>query len=473
MPRWRRLMIGSSAGWLRSPRTRTSEHERRAARQAADALRFALAGKAAWKHGRGPDVAAALHALLPADADEAQTTMLTDGLALADARRGLAEFTPRGPFAALLAYEMRCFAAGAEAVFAGRLTWTLGPESSEPSLLGSVAAAGSGVSWLITQRPCYGAALGLLHLLVMALFGAAICRHSAVQLARDESIGTAAALHFARGKWKECVLAPLMPIGVAALIAIALALGSLLGAIPALEVVSGAAYFLALLGGFALAMITIAFVLGVHLMWPTIAIESSDAFDAVTRGIGYAAQRAWNAGFYYVVLLIYGALSLAMVRLIALLVLKFTHKFTRMGLSAFGQVHGSQTEAISKLDAMWHMPAWSDLSVLPTAAGTPFWGEFAPAPLGTTEWIAAWFIAVWVFMVVGVVAAFVTSFYFCGVTQVYFLLRRDVDATDWNEIYYEEDAYEPLGPAGGDVPAGSLPVVDPEPRDGASNDDEE
>jgi len=58
-------------------------------------------------------------------------------------------------------------------------------------------------------------------------------------------------------------------------------------------------------------------------------------------------------------------------------------------------------------------------------------------------------MALWVYLVVGLVAAFVVSFFFCGSTQMYFLLRRDVDATDYEEIYYEEPEEEPAAPEAG------------------------
>ncbi len=224
-------------------------------------------------------------------------------------------------------------------------------------------------------------------------------------------------------------------------------------AIPVVgELLAGVLYGLALLGGFALAMILLATVLGLHLMWPAVAVEGSDAFEAVTHAAGYVGQRTWHAGFYSLLLLLYGGVSFVMVRLIGMLLLKLTHVFSGAGMSWFGNISGWRTHSISKLDAMWSMPAWNDLTLLPATGTTPFWGTFFNAPLSFTETIGAFLIACWVFLVVAAVGAFVVSFFFCGSTQMFLLLRRDVDAVDYDEIFYEEAGTEPHEPAAAGVP---------------------
>lgn len=435
--------------------TTIRDERRAAARRSADALRFGLDTRARGRFGE--DAARqALRELVPAD-KQADFARLLDYAAL---RQRLDATALRGPFAVLLSHELRCFAAAVQGVAGGRLGFGGGPESPEPTLLGSLAAAGSGVTWLVTERSCYTAFYGLLLLAVFGLGGGALCRHAAVQAARDEALGLGAALAFGRSKWKEFVLAPLMPVGILVIGAVLLMLGGIVGAIPVIgHVLSSLLYGLALLGGFALALVLIGLVLGLHLMWPTIAVENSDAFDAVSRAFGYILQRIWHAVFYTVVLLVYGGLSLLMVRLMALLTLKLTHAFTSVGFNFFGGLTSAQTSTVPKLDALWSMPAWSELTLLPTVHGPAFWGSLWTAPLSTTEWLAAWIIALWVFTVVGLVCAFTVSFFFCGSTQMYFLLRRDVDATDWDEIFYEETDTAPSEPV---TEAGAtLPVVPP------------
>ncbi|NLF33273.1 MAG: hypothetical protein GX591_20600, partial [Planctomycetes bacterium] len=52
--------------------------------------------------------------------------------------------------------------------------------------------------------------------------------------------------------------------------------------------------------------------------------------------------------------------------------------------------------------------------------------------------LAAWIIRAWVYVVVGFVAAFVLSFAVSAFTNIYYLLRRKVDATDLDDVYVEE-----------------------------------
>jgi len=190
-----------------------------------------------------------------------------------------------------------------------------------------------------------------------------------------------------------------------------------------------------LIGGFVSALILILSVTGFHLMWPTIAVEGSDAFDAIQRAFGYVLQRPWNMAFYSFVLLVYGGLSFVFVRLLATTSLKLSHMFTGAGMNL---ASSAATETVGKLDALWRMPAWQDLPLLPATGDLNFWGAFTNAPLSGAETFTFFFIALFVFLAVGMVGGFVVSFYFCGSTEMYFLLRRDVDAIDYDEIYYEE-----------------------------------
>ena len=48
-------------------------------------------------------------------------------------------------------------------------------------------------------------------------------------------------------------------------------------------------------------------------------------------------------------------------------------------------------------------------------------------------------------VVIGLMWAFLASFYFSGSTVIYFLLRRDVDGTDLEEVHTDD---EPSGDSG-------------------------
>jgi hypothetical protein len=425
--------------------TETPSADQRRARdeflQAADVLRLRLAGFDEARLGEFPLEASALATVLTADPEvdsrqvNEQRAGLRSLLAQCQQRAERARLQPRGPFISFLDYEMDCFAAAIRGVCNGRWGLSGSALSSEPAMIGSIATAGSGVLWLVTQRPWFAVVLAIVLLVIYALFGGAICRVAAVRSAREESTSYAAALRFSCEKLGGTIAAPLLPAGAFVIAAVCIFVGGLVAAIWGLHTIAGVLYGLTLLGGVVLAFTLLAVVLGFHLMWPTIAVEGSDAFDAVQRAAGYVFGRPWHTAFYSFVLLLYGGVSFVMVRIIAMLMLKLSHVFTGAGMNL---ASSARTSTIGKLDAIWHMPAWQDLPLLPAVGDVNFWGSFGNAPLSGAESFTMFFMALWVFVLVGLVGAFVVSFYFCGSTEMYFLLRRDVDAVDYDEIYYEE-----------------------------------
>ena len=120
------------------------------------------------------------------------------------------------------------------------------------------------------------------------------------------------------------------------------------------------------------------------------------------------------------------------------------------------------------------MPAWQDLPLLPALGGVNFWGDFGTAPLSGSESFAMVFFALWVFVFVGLVGAFVVSFYFCGSTEMYLLLRREVDAVDYDEVYYEEpeEEWDEEEPEEATEPEAAPPVEESGPEQSEADDTE-
>ncbi len=376
-----------------------------------------------------------------------------------------------GVFARLLDYESDCFAAAIQAVLAGR--WLLGGGALDehPTLLGSLYSAARGFCWLLHTRPWYALIYGLLTLLIFSVFGSAICRYAAIQSARDENPPFCVLREFVYARWSEAFVAPVYPLAIFAVLFVLMVLASLVGAIPVVgPLLMGLGYVLALLGGVGLAFCLLAAVLGYPLMTPTLAVEHSDAFDAVQRSAGYVFQRPWFCAFYGFVLLLYGAGCFLVLRAILLLVFKLTHVATATGMSIFGLLSAGPDRSLDPLSALWHMPAWADLPLIPRPGGTPFWGQFAPVPLSGASTVAMVLIAIWVFLGVSALAGYVVSFFFCGATEMYFLLRKAIDGIDYEEIYYEEPA-EPLSTDPVPPSTAEAPATGADPGSGQASDD--
>jgi len=160
-------------------------------------------------------------------------------------------------------------------------------------------------------------------------------------------------------------------------------------------------------------------------MYPTIAVEGSDTFDAFSRSYSYVYARPWRTMFYTLVTAVYGTLCFVFVKLLVGLVFNSASTIlgATMNLSSAGL-----SSPLGKLQAMWFSPTLSG----------PFFGGFNLFNLSWSERIASFFIAFWVFILVGLVIAFAISFFFSGSTLIYLLLRRCVDATEMDEVYVED-----------------------------------
>lgn len=438
----------SAIAALRSDTARPADErdaELRRVRRAADSLRVVLRG-GDLRQFSPAERSGAVEALLSADGSLAPAERAETAATLARVvgrEQGLAELqarAPRGVWISQVDYQMNCFAGAVQGVVALRWGWGGGAFDPQPSLLGSLGSSASGALWLLTERPWYAVIYGLLHALIFAFFGTAICRSAALQSARPDAVPSASLVAFARDKTPAgffALIAPgLLMVGIAAV----MFLGAVVAGLPGIgPIIGGLTFVLALLGGLALALVLAAAVLGTHLFVPTIAAEGSDAFDALQHGAGYVVQRPWLVGFYSLLLLLCGGVAFVVLRMVLLMMLKLTHAVSWAGMSWFGAWSSARTDSFSRLDAIWTMPAWSELSLLPTVGGQPFWGLFAVAPLSAPESFAWFFMALWVFLFVAVLGGFVVSFYFCGSTEMYFLLRRSVDGMDYDEVYYEED----------------------------------
>jgi len=297
--------------------------------------------------------------------------------------------------------------------------------------------------WLFRMHTLFALLFGAAALAIWAIVGGALCRLTALEIARDERIGAMEAINFARERFLSFFLAPVFPAGILLLGLLALCIPGLIGLIPWLgELVVAILLGLALLIGFAMALVIVGTVGGGWLMHPTIAVEGSDAFDAISRSFGYLMARPWRTVGYLLVSLIYGAICVTFVKILTRLTLACAHA----GLGLLMNVDLVKTKAggaeVGKLDAMWQSPSVD-------FATTPFFGTFVGEPASTTQLVAHWIIQGWVYGIATLVGAFAVAFAYSSFTIIYFLLRREVDATGFEDVYVDDfgPAAQPAAPS--------------------------
>jgi hypothetical protein len=176
---------------------------------------------------------------------------------------------------------------------------------------------------------------------------------------------------------------------------------------------------------------------GAGLMYPTIAVESSDSFDAISRSYSYIFGKPWRAAFYALAALVYGVICYLFIRLFAFAVLASVHAFVSAG--AVGGAEALSPSA-GRMDLLWPAPTFDRLMSHPCWQAMSFW-----------ESVGAGLIWFWVMVVAAAVLAFLVSFCASANTAIYYLLRRAVDATDLDDVFVDEveetPAGEPTSPA--------------------------
>ncbi|MBT3199572.1 MAG: hypothetical protein HN350_06605 [Phycisphaerales bacterium] len=365
-------------------------------------------------------------------------------------------------FASFLEYENQCLANAFRAVRYGNFTTGLddyetmmnqkamptlaqpetplviggiqGPEATDSAgFFFWILMAAQGLVWMLCNHWIFATLFIMFAMAVWALFGGAIYRIAALHAAREEKISIVQALRFSAGKFLNFFAAPLFPLMLILVMGGLLCLGGFmfgnLGGWGAWVI--GLLLPLALLMGLAIAFLAVGIVGGCGLVYPTIAVEGSDAFDAISRSFSYVFTRPWRTAIYGMVALVYGTICYLFVKFFAFITLAGTHWFVKGGSFSGGTELAENADLIDKI---WPAPTF-----------TNFHPDVSWATLNFGESVAALMVAVWVYVVIGVVIAFALSFLASSSTVVYYLLRQKVDATDLDEVYVEEFEEELAG----------------------------
>lgn len=298
-------------------------------------------------------------------------------------------------------------------------------------------------AWSLQYHWLYFLLYGSLFLAVWSLFGGAIARIAAVHVADEgRKLSMRQGIGFAVSKFLSFLSAPLIPLIIVGVIGLVLAVISGIAFLIYLDVLIGAFYFLALAAGFVMTLVLLGTAGGFNLMYPTIAVEGSDSFDAISRSFSYVYSKPWRMLFYSSAAIIYGALTYLFVRFFIWMVLVLTHFF--VGLLIFTRQAPGGTDL------------WAMLQPMPSFRELPFMVNFES--LNAYGDVTAFFLSAWVYLAIAMLGAFAISFYFSASTIIYYLVRRDADATEMDDVYLEQPEEELVeAPA----PAASTPAAAP------------
>jgi len=299
-----------------------------------------------------------------------------------------------------------------------------------PGVVKNIVDYFKAVGWALRHHPVYCIILFVIKLAVISIAAGAICRIAALQFARGEKPGLTESLRFSTKRFTSFFTAPLVPAGIIIFIGLFIFLLGLIGNIPwAGELIMGIFMPLALIAGALIAVVLIGAFAGFNLMFPAVAYDGSDCFDAISRSFSYIYAKPWRMGFYTAIAAVYGAICYTFVRFFTFLLLGVTHLTLQLG------VWVENSKEVDKLTAIWPEPEFMNL--------------LGSSGLATTNWaesLAAFLVHLFLLGVVGLIVSFIISFYFSANTIIYSLMRNKVDNTALEDIYKYNDEAE-IAPA--------------------------
>jgi hypothetical protein len=375
---------------------------------------------------RSRDAAISLANQTYTNADEKHLRHQDIRAAFALAEKQYAVITERkghGVFKTFLSYQAEQVNGVATAVFQLRLVGrdnTLGTDGVFGRVFNFTVI---GPGWALSQRPVYFILLGLWGAFVWAVLGGAIARIAAVEIARQEKISIRNALRFSLAKMVSFASAPIMPVVIVVGFALALALLGWLTEVsyvgPVVMVVISVAFVLVIILSVMLVLALLGTVFGFGLMYPTISVEGSDSFDAISRSFSYVYARPWRMIFYSLVAIFHGAVTYMFLRFMVWMTLLLAHVCLLLWTT---EQHQTGMSIASSFSA----PQFHKLYTPPASIN-----------LTGVERFASFFLTLWTYAFTTLLAAFLLTLYQSASTIIYYLLRREVDATQLDDVYLE------------------------------------
>lgn len=272
----------------------------------------------------------------------------------------------------------------------------------------------TGPQWMLRAHPVYTVIFLPILLAIIAFLGGALARMMALHATRGQRVAAMDAVLFSQKRFLSFLLAPAIPILLVLGMGLLLMALGLLANLPVLEILVGIGFVVALLVAFVMALMLIGLAGGGPMLYPAIATEGTDAFDAIARAFNYLFSRPWRWLGLVLVSLVYAGITIIFVSWLLQMTRDMAIYFVASGVVAGLTVDG---QSINRFEAL----ATDDWTRLPTSA------MIASAALG-----------VWLFVIKALIAAFVINILLATQTWVYLILRAGADGTELDEVYLEE-----------------------------------
>jgi hypothetical protein len=306
---------------------------------------------------------------------------------------------------------------------------------------------------------------GIWELLVWGLVGGAITRIAALKFTRDEAPGLIAALKHAARKLPSYSLPPLVALIWAAVFGVQLVVIGAAMRFEFLALVAGILWPVVLVLGLLMAILLLGTLAGWPLMWATVSVEGTDAFDALSRSFAYTYHRPFRLLWYVLFALLLAVISMFVVKLFAASAIALSDWSIDWGLDE-RTMEMVVAPGVERIDGPALAPPLDP--AVPLGMETDIVAdESAPANerrepgkmlRGARQAVHFWK------MIVGVLAAgYQAGFLWVAAVGVYLLMRRDIDGVQLNEVYVDPADEYGMPPLADEATSGVPEVVPDQP----------
>ena len=256
-------------------------------------------------------------------------------------------------------------------------------------------------------------------LLVWSFVGLAIARICLLKLTRNEQSGIDDAFEFACDNWITTAGALAIPLAAVAVLCIPAGfLGVLMGADFGVVIV-GLLWVVVLAIAAVIALLLLGLLFGWPLMISSVAAESQNSFDAMTRSYAYTFQRPIHYLMYMLVAILFGGFCWMIVVSLTNGIIDLAYWSTSWGTNLYG------TERIEIIQS--------------SALSSPMITDDETAVVSKTLEAGQSIIGLWNALARTLAAAFMYGMFWCMASAIYLLLRKDVDETETDEIFVSDE----------------------------------
>ncbi|MFG0244581.1 MAG: hypothetical protein ACF8MF_00835 [Phycisphaerales bacterium JB052] len=252
----------------------------------------------------------------------------------------------------------------------------------------------------VMHNPLLSILLGIPMVAIIALAGGAIARSAAFEFAQGRFASREETLYFTLQRARQFVTAVLGPVAFSILVLMLIALGGLLLSVPIVDILGAVLYGIGLAMGIIATVVLMLHVIAIPMIIPALAIEGTDAFDAIQRSYAYVVGRPLRYLTYIVLLTLLGVLAVTIFALVARQSVEWTN--------------------------------WAATFLANDATDRALTGS---GELGATKKLAHSTIAFWRSIIDIIVAGYIVSIFFTSASLLYLSVRRICDGQGVSEIW--------------------------------------